>query len=261
MAEGRRRKQPLTRHGVRDATIESARIEAWWRRWPTALIGGAAGHWSVVLDIDVKRPDASGFDTLCELGFGVLPETPMVHTPSGGLHLHFAPRAALRSTVGAAGAGIGPGLDWRGAGGYTILPSPGSGYSWDPVLNLETTRLAPVPEALSPREPARPVIGAEVPRSNGLSRYAEAALEGACRAIASATAGEQEVTLHRECFSIGQLAGSGAVPERFALRVLHCVASGIPTYDSRRPWSAAELARKVDRSFRAGLAHPRSVPR
>ena len=33
---------------------------------------------------------------------------------------------------------LGPGLDVRGDGGYVILPSSGSGYTWDPLLNFDT---------------------------------------------------------------------------------------------------------------------------
>ena len=61
-------KAPLTRNGYRDATRDGAQIEEWWRRWPTARIGGATGHRSVVLDVDVKRQQANGFDTLAALG-------------------------------------------------------------------------------------------------------------------------------------------------------------------------------------------------
>jgi hypothetical protein len=74
--------------------------------------------------------------------------------------------------------------------------------------------------------------------------------------MVSAPAGEQEVTLHRECLSIGTLVGSGDIPKNFALRVLHRAASGIANYDSRRPWRAAEFAQKVDRSFKAGVGYP-----
>lgn len=63
----------------------------------------------------------------------------MTHTASGGLHLHFEPGDhGIRNTAGANGRGIGPGLDWRGDGGFVILPSPGSGYFWDPCYGIET---------------------------------------------------------------------------------------------------------------------------
>jgi hypothetical protein len=96
-------------------------------------------------------------DTLADLGFAILPDTPMVHTASGGLHLYFEPPASpeIRNTGGARGRGIGPGLDWRGEGGFVIVPSSGNGYCWDPQWNPETAALAPVPTALLPRKPER----------------------------------------------------------------------------------------------------------
>jgi hypothetical protein len=125
------RKRPYTPRGFHDATTDAAIIEPWWRRWPNALIGLPTGAASgvVVLDIDVKNPPTNGCDSLEDLGH-VLPATPMVHTPSRGLHVHFAnPERELRCSAGL----IGPGLDVRGEGGYLILPSPGSGYRWDPI--------------------------------------------------------------------------------------------------------------------------------
>ena len=137
-------KQPLTENGFHNASSDPAVIRDWWCRWPRALIGVPTGQatGAVVLDVDVKQPEAFGYDTLDDLGFAILPETPMVHTASGGLHLYFAiPPNGLRNTGGARGRGIGPGLDWRGDGGYVIVPSPGSGYSWDPHWNFELSGL------------------------------------------------------------------------------------------------------------------------
>ena len=59
---GDRRKQPLTDHGLRDATTDLALLDAWWSRWPDALIGAPTGvnMGAVVLDVDVKRLDANG---------------------------------------------------------------------------------------------------------------------------------------------------------------------------------------------------------
>jgi hypothetical protein len=135
------RKRPLTPRGFLDASCDPAIIGKWWRRWPEALIGMPTGPASglVVLDIDIKDSRANGFDSLEDLGH-VLPETPMVHTASGGVHAYFAdsPDRELRNSAGL----LGPGLDVRGAGGYVILPSPGSGYEWDPIWNFDT--VAPV---------------------------------------------------------------------------------------------------------------------
>jgi hypothetical protein len=89
-------KQPLTPRGFLDASTDPAITKAWRQRWPDAWIGMPTGRISgrCVLDIDVKKPAENGFDSLEDLGYLPLPETPMVHTPSGGLHvLHDRPRA------------------------------------------------------------------------------------------------------------------------------------------------------------------------
>jgi hypothetical protein len=168
----------------------------------------------------------------------------------------------IRNTAGERGAGIGAGLDWRGEGGYVILPSPGSGYSWDPHWNFDTVPLARVPAALMPREPEhRPQTGRSVKPTPGLSPYAEAALDSACRRIIAAPAGQQETSLNSESFSIGRLAGAGCIPADFARRALIWAARQIRDYDHRRPWRSAEIENKVNRSFDAGMRHPREARR
>jgi Bifunctional DNA primase/polymerase, N-terminal len=259
---GERRKRPLIVNGLHAATRDEAQIRQWWQRWPSALIGVPTGRASgfVVLDIDVKDPRSYGYDTLAELGLAILPVTRMVHTSSDGLHLHFDPGGhEIRNTAGEKGRGIGPGLDWRGEGGYVIVPSAGGGYSWDQICGADTP-LAAVPSGLLPREPER-TAREPVEAVDGLSPYARAALDSACRNIVVAANGEQEATLNGECFAIGSLAGSGAIPESFALRTLLWAASRIRDYDARRRWRPAELEDKVERAFADGLSRPRAVRR
>jgi len=260
--QGPEHKRPLTLHGFRDASKDPSAIGTWWARRPDALIGVPTGTAinAVVLDIDVKRPDANGFDTLDHLGISILPETPMAHTASGGLHLYFAlPVGGLRNTGGGRGRGIGPGLDWRGDGGYVIVPSPGSGYRWDPHCNFKIAALAKVPAVLLPREPERVAATPPVRPTTGLSPYAEKALDSACRNIIGAPAGEQEATLNGECFAIGTLAGAQGIPANFARRALTWAARQIRSYDQRRPWLDREIEVKVDRAFDAGLCRPREA--
>jgi putative DNA primase/helicase len=260
---GDRRKRPLTKHGLYDASRDPTIVAGWWQRWPQALIGVPTGAASgfVVLDVDVKRDRENGYDTLDDLGFSIFPETPMVHTASGGLHLYFALPAGveIRNTEGAKGRGVGPGLDWRGDGGYVIVPSPGSGYFWDPTWNFDLTPLAAVPVKLLPQEAPRSSSNAPVKPTTGLSPYADAALDQACRNILAAPAGQQEATLNGECFAIGTLAGAGAIPVDFARRVLIWAGRRIPDQDPRRPWRAREIEAKVDRTFAHGLRRPREA--
>jgi hypothetical protein len=207
---GPRRKQPLTLNGFHDASSDPAVITGWWRCWPGALIGAAAGAASgfVILDVDVKYPDR------------------------------------------------------HGRGGYVIVPSPGSGYEWDAHWNLDTVPLATVPPTLLPREPGpRTKTARPVKPATGLSAYAEAALDRACRRIITAPSGQQEATLNAECFTIGTLAGAGGIPSDFARRALMWAARQIPDYDHRRPWRTRGIENKVNRAFDQGIQHPREAHR
>jgi hypothetical protein len=254
---GDRRKRPLTPRGFRDASTNPIIIATWWQHWPGALIGLPTGPDSglVVLDIDGKDPRAHGFDSLEDLGH-MLPETPMAHTASGGLHSYFCnPQRELRCSAGL----LGPGLDVRATGGYVILPSPGSRYAWDPVWNVDTVAPIEPPDWLWPPRPSRPIRSTPIRPVNGLDPYGEAAINAACTAIAQAPDGEQERTLNAECFSIGTLAGAGAIPDGIALRALLRAASAMFDYDPSRPWRPEEIDYKVRRAFEAGLKNPREA--
>jgi hypothetical protein len=253
------RKRPLTPNGFHDATTDLERIRAWWETWPDALIGVPTGSaiGAVVLDIDVKDDLANGFDTLEDLG-RLLLDTPMAHTASGGLHVYFTqPNRELKCSAGL----IGPGLDVRATGGYVIVPSPGSGYTWDPILNFKTSPLAPAPDWLWPPRPSRPAITGPIVPVIGLDRYGAAAIESACDAIAKAPVGQQERVLNAECFSIGTAAGAGLLPADIAIPALLRAAATMPDYDPRLPWRHEEIDFKVRRAFQAGQATPREVRR
>ena len=252
-------KAPYTGRGFYDASLDPKIIAQWWRRWPDALIGMPTGQMSRrwVLDIDVKDDSANGFDTLEDLGHAVLPEAPMAHTARGGRHVNYdAGDRELRSSVGQ----IGPGLDVRGEGGYVILPSPGSGYWWDPLWNFETVVPVAAPDWLWPPQPSRPPLDRNAMKPvTGLCLYGKAAIDGAVRAIISAKNQSQEHTLNAEAFSIGTLAGAGVVPGDIALRALLFAAHQMPNHDPAWPWRAEEIDAKVKRAFSAGTRHPRGT--
>jgi Bifunctional DNA primase/polymerase, N-terminal len=254
------RKHPLTSRGFYDASTDSSVVTRWWTQWPEALIGMPTGPASglVVLDVDVKDPRANGFDSLEDLG-RQLPETPMAHTASGGLHAYFRNPTdrELRCSAGL----LGPGLDIRAGGGYVILPSEGSGYCWDPIWNFETVEPIALPDWLWPPKVSRPISSEPIRPVTGLDRYGEAAIEAACNAIVRAANGEQERMLNAEAFSIGTLAGAGAVPADLALRTLIRAALQMPDHDPSRPWRPEEIEAKVRRAFDAGMRRPREARR
>lgn len=112
------------------------------------------------------------------------------------------------------------------------------------------TACVTVPDIPEPEPRPEP---APVKPSTGLSRYAEAALDNAARRIAAAGHGDRDRAINGAAYGIGRLAGAGAVPETFALRVLQHAASQIPGYSPKRDRS------KVDRSFADGLRNPREA--
>lgn len=127
-------KVPLTGNGFYGASTDRAVVREWWRRWPQANIGAPTGATFDCLDVDspAKRVGApNGYFTLADIrDQGLLPEVlGRAATPSGGCHLFVAVAAGSRSK-----AGLGPGLDLRGDGGYVIMPPSrdrtGRRYVW-----------------------------------------------------------------------------------------------------------------------------------
>ncbi|MDR2373135.1 MAG: bifunctional DNA primase/polymerase [Bifidobacteriaceae bacterium] len=117
-------KRPLTEHGLLDAAADPGRVREWWRRFPEANIGVPTGPVSGldVVDVDV-REGGSGFDALADAAAGApgLGDgwSMVVATPSGGAHLYYpADPGRVNGSWVCAGAHV----DFRGAGGYVIVP-------------------------------------------------------------------------------------------------------------------------------------------
>jgi putative DNA primase/helicase len=111
-------KAPLTRHGLKDATVKQARVEEYWSRWPNAGIA-LATDCLVVLDFDA---DNGGLEskTIIEAQYG-LPRTRTHRTGGGGLHyLYRSPDGTdIRNAVNLGGY---LGVDLRANGGYIVAP-------------------------------------------------------------------------------------------------------------------------------------------
>ena len=147
-------------------------ILEWWSAYADANVGVATGDASgfFVLDIDTK---GGGHDTLINLmgRHGELPETWVVETGSGGLHLFFRMPDGIdvRNSAGA----VGPGVDVRGNGGYVVAPpslhASGRRYRWE--NHPKETPLADAPdwllERMGPRRSGaigrRPMLPRRIP--------------------------------------------------------------------------------------------------
>jgi Bifunctional DNA primase/polymerase, N-terminal len=114
-----RGKEPLTPHGVKDATIDMATIVGWYRRWPDMNIAVACGApGPQVLDID--NPTAIPAALM-----GKLSAAPRVATARGG-HVYFAgtDQGTIKLEFG----------ELRGRGSYVLVPPSihpsGKAYTW-----------------------------------------------------------------------------------------------------------------------------------
>lgn len=144
-----RGKAPLTEKGLKDATTDEKQIQSWWSRWPDANIAMATGHGIVVLDIDVdeeKGVDGNDSLRLWESECETLPETWTVLTGGGGTHYFFKTDKEIRNR-----AGVLPGIDVRGDGGYVIVPPSvhpsGRAYEWESA-SFDFKAPVPLPEDL-----------------------------------------------------------------------------------------------------------------
>lgn len=127
-------------HGLKGATTDPAKITAWWTDVPARNIGIATGHLVDVIDID----GPAGVRSWVDLHDDLPQPLGKVATPRpGGNHLY------VRAVAGRGNkAGIFPGVDYRGAGGYVVAPpsviapggkdAPGQ-YAWYAPLQLEAT--------------------------------------------------------------------------------------------------------------------------
>ena len=157
-------KHPRTRHGLRDATCDEAVISGWWTRWPHANIGVVTGSASGVdvLDIDPRHQGDASLVSL-QSQHGRLPRTMIQHTGGGGVHYLFRHLEGVRNA-----AGIAPGLDVRGEGGYAIVPPSshisGKAYAWQERMAPGEQVLAEWPDwllGLMGCSPGRPTVATE----------------------------------------------------------------------------------------------------
>ncbi|MBO7938937.1 bifunctional DNA primase/polymerase [Streptomyces sp. S9] len=137
-------------HGVHDATADPKRLDELFDAAPHATGYGIAcgcGN-EPLLGVDLDRKNGvdgvASLDALAEQHGFIVPETTVVATPSGGLHLWFTGPAGapVRNSAGK----LGPGIDVRGYGGYLVGPG-----SWTPkgiYRFAERRPAAELPDAL-----------------------------------------------------------------------------------------------------------------
>jgi Bifunctional DNA primase/polymerase, N-terminal/Primase C terminal 1 (PriCT-1) len=225
-------KVPATPHGFRDATTDPHVIERWWRSMPEANIGMATGEVSgiVVLDVDPEHGGDASMKAL--LLDHHLPDTTVVETPRGGWHFYF--RHPGRH-VACSEKRLGHGVDFRGDGGYALVPpSIVGGGTYTVVQRLPLPLMPDWLDIDSHRPTWKPL-----PNSEWL-RIAQGVDEG-----------ERNSAMTRV---VGQLLGPGPVNAHLALALVLAWNAKF----NRPPLPEREVARIVDsiagRELRRGAA-------
>ncbi|MBR0995564.1 bifunctional DNA primase/polymerase [Bradyrhizobium japonicum] len=249
--------------GLKKATTDKAQIEAWWRKYPAAMVGVPTGTLigAFVVDIDAGMDSKTGevFDAPQILGrleaaLGcALPPTCVCRTPRGGLHLYFRlPEAG--DAMPRNRAGILKRIDVRGEGGYVIVPpslrSDGAGYVWqggeDAAVACAPAELLNFLAAKTPRDSQ---TGA---RASSKEAYGLKALADEIRILRAAADGTRNETLFHSSIKLAQLVGSGHLDELVARSALVAAAGQWPNLHKSKTTIASGFAR--------GLAEPRAVP-
>lgn len=125
-------KAPLTKRGLYDATVDLDQVDQWWSAWPLANIGLPTGLRFDVIDIDAPDGFFSFQSLITRYGAQGYPPPEVLavsYTGSGGRHLLVPAQQGVGN-----GAGLAPGVDYRGRGGYIVAPPSalhGAGtYQW-----------------------------------------------------------------------------------------------------------------------------------
>lgn len=111
-------KKPYPRtHGVGDATMVEARVRAMFADKPDANLAIATGVRVDVIDFDGPEAHAAWGQTYPTWAAAGINPIAIVSTPRpGGLHVYIA------ATGKGNRAGMLPGVDYRGVGGYVVVP-------------------------------------------------------------------------------------------------------------------------------------------
>jgi len=232
LAPGEKRPHPgLVPHGLKEATLGVATLEAWWRSCPRCGVGILAPEEVLVLDFD----DPTAWGRL-RWEFLALEAAPRQRTPKGGYHLFLRLPEGVRLSATTRAL---EGVDLRGMGRAYVVAAPtrladGRGYSWELPL-VRPAKLPLIPEALllrllPPTPPPREVVV----EAGSSPRRLQALLEAYAAAVASAPEGTRHNTLIRYAVATGGLIPHGLDPrEAEETLVGAAMQAGLPEREAR----------------------------
>jgi hypothetical protein len=253
-----RGKRPLGRlvpHGLKQASTDPDVIQFWFAAEPAANLGLATGVAFDALDVDgdagrVALGEAmpAGAETV---------DGPTV-TTGKGCHVYIAATGLGNR------AGVVPGVDFRGQGGYVVgVPSvhpSGAAYLWhlgedDPDFGARAP-LRPPPAwllALLQKPTAAPVTPGVDLTGSRAGTYGRRALESEVGKVLLAHRGERNDALNKASFALGQLVAGGVLG-------VDEVADALLLASERVGLEVTEARLTIASGLRSGAAQPRRVP-
>jgi hypothetical protein len=243
----------LVPNGLKEASLEAATLEAWWRACPRCGVGLLAPESVLVLDVDEP-----GVGEALRWDYPTLEAAPRQRTPKGGVHLFLRLPEGVRLSATTQAL---EGVDLRGMGKAYVVASPtqladGRTYTWEVPL-VPPARLPLIPEDLLLRllpPPPREVVV----EAGSSPRRLRALLEAYAEAVARAPEGTRHNTLIRYAVATGGLVPHGLSPEE-AEEVLVAAAmrAGLPERESR---DAARWGLRVGEARPLILEDPHPLP-
>lgn len=186
-------------------------VREWWDLYPAANVGivtGAVSGGLCVIDIDDVEVGMKALEGVMDV-----PEGPASQTGSGGQHLFF--RASGLTPPN--NARVIPGCDFRGEGGFVVVPpsvSASGPYVWLPGLALGEIPLPTLPDAY-----LEAIKGATAPK-------------GSLMAVGKLL--NEEGNRNAECYSLAfNLLNGGMFSERAMAHVLLFASHCVPPMDER----------------------------
>jgi hypothetical protein len=230
-------------HGIHDATTDPDVIRSWWQAHPTANLGLRTGLSFDVIDLDSE----DAVDAFENARAGREPaQGPVVQT-GHGFHWYVKPTGVGNR------AGVLPGVDFRGRGGYVLGPpsihSNGHRYRW---INPLREQLAPAPGWIT--QLLVPEHGPERPRTvpEGSRAYGLGALRRELQRLSQAREGTRNHQLNTASFNMGRLVAAGAICEQEA-------AAALIEQGRRIGLEATECEHMVASGLSAGMEQPRGI--
>jgi Bifunctional DNA primase/polymerase, N-terminal len=243
------KKRPLLTDWQNKATTIPKVFMKWINEWPWANVGIVTGSVSNLLILDVDGLE--GVNSLQGLN---LPESPTVVTARGH-HYYFEFPEELYN-IPTTRAGLLPGIDTRGRGGYITAPPSlhenGHLYYWSkPLMGGLPKPPDWLIKLLTPQVKTFCKMPMLTLGKKG-SPYSFTALKKESEAVATAAVGTRNSRLNQAAFSMGTLVAAGAIS-------IELVADHLASAAMSAGLECNEIEKTLQSGLSAGMKHPREV--